>query len=140
MSATKKLSIEFIAGMILLGLGLVALIVWLTKLIPPKIKPGDLPNSGSGIPQGWTPSNLSDRLFDLIDGMNWTLRQNAQVFRELAELPSNDMFAAVALDYKARHGKDLFVEISNEVPVGIRDDAEHWKNAVLARAKSLNLF
>lgn len=136
----KKWSIELVAGIILLALALVALIVWLSKLTPPKIKPGDLPDSGSGIPQGWTPSNLSDRIFDIIDGMNWTFRQNAQVFREFAELPSNDMFAAVAIDYKARHGKDIFVEINDEIPVGIRDDAEYWQKAVLSRAKNLNLY
>ena len=136
----RKLSYAQIAGIGFLALALVAFIIWAYRQVPPKIKPGDLPNSGTGIPQGWTPSNLSDRLHNMIDGLNVFLRENAALLREYAQVPTNDMFAAVALDYGQRYRSNLFEDINGEVAVGLREDAERWKQAVLDRAKSLGLW
>jgi hypothetical protein len=80
------------------------------------IQPEDLPNSGSGIPQGWTPSNLSDRLRESIEGWSWRWMWdgNEQLWNELATLATDDMFKAVFLDYQRRYGESLLQNLNDE--------------------------
>lgn len=135
----KLTTLQWVAVAVI-ALALVAFIVWYKKIKPAKIKPEDLPNSGDGIPEGWSPSNLSDRFYKMINGINWSLQPNGALFREYAELQTNDMFAAVALDYAQRYSSDLFDDINQELAVGLRDDSEYWQKAIMSRAKNMGIW
>lgn len=117
----------------------------ITKALTQKarIDPDDLPNSGSGIPQGWTPSNMSDRLNDGISGINFLCwSSNGDMFKALAQLDTDDMFTAVYHDYNQRHagrGDTLRTDVKGEVPCGWSPDADYWKNQALDRFARLNL-
>lgn len=70
----------------------------------------ELPNNGEGIPTGWSPSALSDRLYAVLKGANWSTRvffydERDVVLSDLLNLATDDMFAAVSNDFLARHGK-----------------------------------
>lgn len=108
------------------------------------IKAFQLPNSGKGIPEGWNPSDLAKRLYDNMSGINWTLKDNSTLFREFAQLPTDDMFVAVAIRYNDAYKKSdrfgLRKDIEDETYVnwGSVPFEESWKKKVLDRLEKFN--
>jgi cbb3-type cytochrome oxidase subunit 3 len=78
-----------------------------------------LPNNGSGIPQGWTPTKLVDELWDNLGTIFWSWTERNSKIETLLNL-TPDQLAAVYNDYNYRYGKkdgntSLTKKISKEV-------------------------
>lgn len=117
---------------------------------PRDIRPDQLPNSGSGIPQGWTPSDLANRLYDNFTGGLFGFRfgvvYNDKLYKEVYELPTNDMLAAVYWDFTNRYGnkdKDLpnlraWIESEGYIN-GFSTAGTNYKELLLSRLQGLSL-
>lgn len=104
------------------------------------LKPSDLPNSGNGIPAGWSPTPTAEAAYNMMKGLNFACyKSNGAMFKELAELDTDDMLAAVAIDFKNRYGESLLAWIQDETPCGWVPDSEKWKEVLLMRMNRLNL-
>jgi len=75
------------------------------KTKPPP--PIDLPDAGSGIPEGWSPRPLAQELYDVLKGVAWNpalaIKRDA-VLLQLIALSTNDMFVAVYNDFTQNFG------------------------------------
>lgn len=67
--------------------------------------PKALPNSGSGIPQGWTPTAISDKLWNSLGTIFWSWTERNAIIDVLLTL-TPDQLTAVYNDYNYRYGKD----------------------------------
>jgi len=69
--------------------------------------PKDLPDAGSGIPQGWSPRPLAQELYDTMSGIAWNpmiaIKRDAALL-QLIGLQSDDMFVAVYNDFTQNFG------------------------------------
>lgn len=79
------------------------------------IRSEDLPNSGSGIPEGWTPENLIVKLRESLKGLSvgWMSGRNLTLYTELNAL-TDDQFTAVFKGYKNKYDRSLKDDISDE--------------------------
>lgn len=102
------------------------------------LDPKDLPNSGSGIPSGWSPTPLVEKLYNAMEGVNWLMTPNGDLFKELATLATDDMVAAVAIDFYNRYDERLYAWIQDETAVGLAQRAEKWKEVALSRLQNVN--
>lgn len=104
------------------------------------ITPDKLPNSGNGVPLGWSPSNLAKRLNEAITGISlaWAYDGREQLFTELARLPTDDMFKLVFLDYYRMFDVSLVDDIADEWAFPGSDTAE-LKGIIINRASSLGI-
>lgn len=109
------------------------------------IKPFQLPNSGSGIPKGWYPNDLAQRLYDRMEGLNFGAKDNSALFREFYQLPTDDMFVSVIIRYNDAYRKSnhfgLRKDIEDETYVNwgsVPFVDPNWKKKVLERMDTFN--
>lgn len=78
-------------------------------------KAAPLPNSGSGIPIGWTPTKLSDELWDNLGTIFWSWTdRNTKIETMLSLTP--DQLTAVYNDYNFRYGtKDKQISLTRKI-------------------------
>lgn len=108
------------------------------------IKKWQLPDSGSGIPQGWSPSPLAQEVHDMLNrgpkGRNIWLKPNKETFKKLYELPTDDMFIAVNIDFNnrfAKGGGTMHEQIKEEYYVDSLFSSMNYKELVLDRLEKL---
>ena len=155
MSATNKIANTLakadprLTGIVLLVL-IVAIVFFIGKrkgktgTVKP-IKAYQLPNSGTGVPQGWNPSDLAKELHDKLAGYNWRLSDNSALFRKFYDLATDDMFVAVVIRYNDAYKKSdkygLRKDIENETYVNwgaVPFSDPNWKEKVLERMEKFN--
>jgi len=103
------------------------------------IKSEDLPNSGSGIPKGWTPSGIAERLYIALKGWSFGFlyAKNLRLYIELNAL-TNDQFVAVFKAYNRAYDKNLREDIAREWSAYGRE-THQVEQIILDRAERLEL-
>ena len=108
-----------------------------------KVKPvqANYPDGGTGIPAGWKPEILANKLHEAMSGLGTFTGTKDNVWSEMYQLPTNDMFTAVynvfnQLFVKENNGT-LREWISNET---YYDYLSGVKGQLLTRFDSLNLI
>ncbi|MEO0472801.1 MAG: hypothetical protein AAF206_24510, partial [Bacteroidota bacterium] len=117
----------------------------------PDYKDQKLPDSGNGIPSGWTPNAMAKRLHDVLSGINtgkmlqtWTSwwsynaghDERDRTLSEFANLGTDDMFVAVYNNFSGQYGKSDTLRGWIEDEVGINPDVY---DAVMGRINRLQL-
>ncbi len=105
-----------------------------------------LPNSGSGIPQGWTPTKLADEcwvklnsfdIWEYFGGINSTFDDERIPLMKVLMNLSNDQITALYNDYNFRYGKkDGMTSLTKKIK------SEYFlpsKDEVVIRLQNLNL-
>lgn len=103
------------------------------------IKSEDLPNSGSGVPTGWTPSYMSERLYNALKGISigWMFEGKKTLYAELNGF-TDDQFTLVFKDYTRRYDRNLYDDLADEwVIYGTQEDV--LVKLLLRRAERLEL-
>lgn len=78
-------------------------------------KAAALPNSGSGIPQGWTPTKIVDEIWDNLGTVFWSWTERNTKIDTLLNL-TPDQLAAVYNDYNYRYGtKDSNTSLTKKI-------------------------
>ena len=79
-----------------------------------KNKKVKLPNSGSGIPQGWTPEPTAQQLNGLMSGIDWGNTHEDDIYQIVMAL-TPDQLAAVYNSYNTLFRADLLTDLNEEI-------------------------
>lgn len=132
------------ARWVLLGLiGLVLFYVWARAAGKKKAledaKQAPLPNNGSGIPVGWDPKPLANRLFEVMDGVTTSSMVKEPVFAETYGLSADQLTAvynAFNLMFASKGDGTLTQWLRDERNYSLQG----VKPQLIARLVSLNLL
>jgi hypothetical protein len=121
--------------------GLVALLVYFyfkgKKDGKLNIPDASYPDGGKGVPHGWNPNVLAEKLFSVLDGFLTLAETKVNVLKELNELGTDDMMVAVYNVFNKKYGDkgqgSLTQWIKDEILIS------KTKDQVLKRLESLRL-
>lgn len=97
------------------------------------------PDGKNSFPAGWSPDTLARKLFDAMDGVNFSVTDEELAWNELLNLPNNAMIKAVY----ARYNQLFFHENEETLTQTIQGETGSVigsnKKAVLEKLRSLGL-
>ena len=105
----NKFTTYIVLGALILGV-LITFLWFRAK----KLQQIKLPNSGGGIPQGWSALSVANQLHSLCDGIDWGNTNEDDIYTLIMAL-TNDQLAAVYNQYIQTFNENLQTVLNDEI-------------------------